>query len=156
MRLLRSPFIQSRRCMRLTFTGELCVMRMKNDAKFEEDLICSFKIDMKNLTNFDPRRILTNFNLHFNGLLLTKYIMFELKKLQRSYVWLHWRLMQNLKENWLVLSKMTWRIWQIFVHKLKNRDFILESKMVELNKNLKPPDRPNAVWKLYFTLEINE
>ena len=34
-----------------------------------------------------------------------KYIMFELKKVQRSYVWLQWILMQNLKENWLVLSK---------------------------------------------------
>ena len=53
------------------------------------------------------------------GCFWPKYIMFELKKVQRSYVWLHWRLMQNLKENWLVLSKMTWRIWQIFVHRLK-------------------------------------
>ena len=36
--------------------------------------------------------------------------------------------------------------------------FIFESKMAELNKNKnsKQPDRPNAVWKLYFTLEINE
>ena len=66
---------------------------------------------------------------------LPKYIMFQLKKVQRNYVWWHWRLMHNLKENWLVLSKMTWRIWQIFVHKLKNSDFILESKMAELNQN---------------------
>ena len=35
-------------------TGELCVMTMKNDAKFEEDLTCLFKIDMRNLMNFDP------------------------------------------------------------------------------------------------------
>ena len=35
-----------------------------------------------------------------------KYIMFELKKVQRSFVWWHWLLMQNLKEKWLVLSKM--------------------------------------------------
>ena len=28
-------------------------MTMKNDAKCEEELICRFKIDMKNLTNFD-------------------------------------------------------------------------------------------------------
>ena len=28
-------------------------MKMKNDAKFEEDLTCQFKIDMRNLTNFD-------------------------------------------------------------------------------------------------------
>ena len=27
---------------------------MKNDAKFEEELTCQFKIDMRNLTNFDP------------------------------------------------------------------------------------------------------
>ena len=43
-------------------------------------------------------------------------------------------------------------------HRLKNSDSILESKMVELNqnKNSKQLDRPNAVRKLYFTLEINE
>ena len=29
-------------------------MTMKNDAKFEEDLSCRFKIDMRNLINFDP------------------------------------------------------------------------------------------------------
>ena len=39
--------------MSLKFTGELCVMRMKNDAKFEEDLTCQFTIDMRNLTNLD-------------------------------------------------------------------------------------------------------
>ena len=27
---------------------------MKNDARFEEELTCHFKIDMKNLRNFDP------------------------------------------------------------------------------------------------------
>ena len=87
-----------------------------------------------------------------------KYIMFELKKVQKSYFWWHWRLMQNLKENWLVLSKMTWRIWQIFVHRLKNSNLILESKKPELNqtKNSKQPDWPNAVWKLYFTFEVNK
>ena len=40
--------------MRLKFTGELCVMIMKNDAKFEKELACQFKIDTRNLTNFDP------------------------------------------------------------------------------------------------------
>ena len=29
-------------------------MTMKNDAKFEEELTCFFKIDMENLMNFDP------------------------------------------------------------------------------------------------------
>ena len=40
--------------MSLKFTMELCVMRIKNDAKFEEDSTCQFKTDMRNLTNFDP------------------------------------------------------------------------------------------------------
>ena len=39
--------------MSLKFTGELCVMRMKNDAKFEEELTCQFKIDLSNLMNFE-------------------------------------------------------------------------------------------------------
>ena len=29
-------------------------MAMKNDAKFEKELTCHVKIDMRNLTNFDP------------------------------------------------------------------------------------------------------
>ena len=27
---------------------------MENDAKFKEELTCRLKIDMRNLTNFDP------------------------------------------------------------------------------------------------------
>ena len=40
----------------------------------------------------------------------------------------------------------------------ENSDFILESKMAELNKNenSKQPERSDAAWKLYFTLEINQ
>ena len=39
--------------MSLRFTGELCVMTMKKDIKFKEELSFQFKIDMRNLTNFD-------------------------------------------------------------------------------------------------------
>ena len=75
-------------------------------------------------------------NLHFNGLLLTKNVWAK----------------KSTEE------LMTWRIWNIFGHRLKNSDFILESKIGELNqnKNSKQPDRTDAVWKLYFTLEINK
>ena len=31
--------------MSLEFTEDLCIMKMKNDAKFEEELACRFKID---------------------------------------------------------------------------------------------------------------
>ena len=92
--------------------------------------------------------------LHF----LVKVYNVWAKKVQRSYVCWHWRLMKNLKEKWLGFSKLTWRIWQIFVDRLKNSDFIVESKKKELNQNQnsKQTDRPDAVWKLYFTLEISE
>ena len=39
--------------MSLKLTGELCDMTMKNDARFEEELTCQFKIYMRNLINFD-------------------------------------------------------------------------------------------------------
>ena len=128
---------------------EVFVMKTKNDAKLEEELTCRFKIDMRNLKNSDPN---TQKSLKFmlNGLFLIKVFNFWTKKLQRSYIWWHSRLMQNLKENWFVLSKMTWRICQIFVHMLKNSNIILESKMAELNQNKNRPDRPDAIWKLYL------
>ena len=43
--------------MSLKFTGEFCVMTMKNDTKFEEELTCQFKIDMRNLANFEPNTL---------------------------------------------------------------------------------------------------
>ena len=40
--------------MSLNFTKQLSVMTMDNDAKFEEKLTGHFKIDIRNLINFDP------------------------------------------------------------------------------------------------------
>ena len=40
--------------MSLKLTGEVCVMKIKNDAKFKEELTCQFKVGMRNLTNFEP------------------------------------------------------------------------------------------------------
>ena len=40
--------------MSLKSTEELCVMTMKNDAKFEKEWTCHFKIGKRNLKNFDP------------------------------------------------------------------------------------------------------
>ena len=89
--LLLNPFIQTRKCMSLKLTRELCVMTMKNYAKFKIELTCCFKTDMRNLTNFDPSTWNLK-NLHFNGLIWTKVYNFSTKKVQRSYVWLHSRL----------------------------------------------------------------
>ena len=57
--------------MSLKFTGEFCIKTLKNDTKFEEESTCQFKIDMRNLTHFDPSTRKSQ-NLHFNGLLLNK------------------------------------------------------------------------------------
>ena len=40
------------------------------------------------------------------------------EKAHRSYLSWHWRIMQNLKKNWLVVWKITWGIWKIFIKAL--------------------------------------
>ena len=49
-------------------------------------------------------------NLDFNWLLLCKVFNVWPKKVQKSYLSWHWRLTQNLKNNWVVVWKMTWGI----------------------------------------------
>ena len=59
-------------------------------------------------------------NLHFDWSLLCKVYNVWPKKVQRSYTSWHWRVMQNLKKNWLVVWKMKWGIWQLFTRALEN------------------------------------
>ena len=49
------PFVQSRKRMSYKFTEELKVISLKNDVKSEEELNCRYKLDIRNLTNFDAR-----------------------------------------------------------------------------------------------------
>ena len=90
-------------------------------------------------------------NLHFNGLLLTKVYVWTKKKYSGVIF--------DRTEDW---SKI-WRKTDLknlanFHLQTENSDFILESKMAELNQNQnsKQTDRPDTVWKLYFTFKINE
>ena len=90
--------------------------------KFEEELTCRFKIDMRNVTNYDQgTRMTKKFALWslINLILLTKLYNVWVKKVQRSCLSLHWRVMQNLKKNWFVVSKMT-GIWWNLTQALKN------------------------------------
>ena len=41
--------------MSLKFTEELCIMTIKSDAKFEDELTCCFRIDMRNLAIFHSK-----------------------------------------------------------------------------------------------------
>ena len=71
--------------MRLKFREEFYVMTTENDPKFEEELTCHFKIDMRNLKNFDSNTWKSKkFALQLAP--FTKVYNFELKKVQRSYV----------------------------------------------------------------------
>ena len=55
-------------------------MTMQNDAKFEEELTCQFKTDMRNLLNFDPSTETISKICTLMGHFSPKYTMFELKK----------------------------------------------------------------------------
>ena len=98
-------------------TEELCLITLNTDAKFEEKLICCFKNDKK-LVNFD----LSTWKPQKFALLLLLCKVFNVcpKKVQRNYLSWHWRVMQNLKKNWLVVRKMTWRVWQILTRALES------------------------------------
>ena len=79
--------------------------------------ICCFKNE-RNLVNFDPSTRSPK-NLHFHWFVLCKVFNVWPKKSQRSYLWWHWKVMQNLKKNWLEVWKMTWGIWWIFTRALE-------------------------------------
>ena len=55
-------------------------MTMKNDEKYEEEWSCHFKIDIRNLRNFDSRAGKVSKIYTLIGCFWPKYIMFELKK----------------------------------------------------------------------------
>ena len=109
------PFVQSRKFMSLKFIEDLCVMTIKNDTKIEEELTCYFKIIMGNLKYSKVSK-----TCPLNGLLLTDLYNAWAKEEQCSYLSWHWRVIQNLKKNWLVVWKTTWGIWQMFTRALES------------------------------------
>ena len=98
------------------------VMTLKSHAKFEEKLTCGLENDKKHMENFHQSTWKSqNWGLDGillskveNGFLLTKGYNIWVKKVQKIFVWWFWKLMQNLKVNWLLFSKITWGIWQTF------------------------------------------
>ena len=102
----------------LKSTEDLYFMTLKWGTKFGEEVTCRFKIDIRNLTNFD--RVLKSLKtFHFNGLLLSKVCIVLANTVQRSYFSWHWRVMQNLERKWPVVSKLTQGIWQILTWALE-------------------------------------
>ena len=114
-------------------------MTMKNDAKFEIELTCLFKIDIRNLTNFDPSTLKISKICTLMGRSWPKYIMFQLKR----YRGVMFDCTQDWYKVWrktgLCFQKLTWGIWQIFTRALESlqigtlmASLCLKLKMYEL------------------------
>ena len=56
-------------------------------------------------------------------LLLSIACKVSAKKVQKSYLLWHWRVIQTLKKNWLFAWKMAWGIWWILSGKSENLHF---------------------------------
>ena len=89
-------------------------MTLKSDEKFKGQLSRGLKNDIKNLVNFHVTSWKSE-NLQFDGLLLSKAYKVLDEKVQKSYVSWHWRVMQSLKKNWLLVPKMAWGIYWILM-----------------------------------------
>ena len=92
-----NSFIPSTKGMSWKLRRELCVMTMKNDAKFQIELI--YRGVMFDCTQ-DWYKVWKKTGLCFQKL------TYELK-IYRGVVSWQWRMMQKLKRNWLASSKLT-------------------------------------------------
>ena len=59
-------------------------------------------------------------NFHFNAILLSKVYIVWARKVQRSYLLWHWGVTKKLERNRLVVTKLTWGIWQILTWALES------------------------------------
>ena len=89
-------------------------MTLKGVAKFKQKLTCGLKNDIRNLVNFYASSWKSK-NWHFDWIRLSKAYKYLDEKVQKSYVSWHWRVMQSLKKNWLLVPKITWGIWWILM-----------------------------------------
>ena len=76
---LMGSFVQIRKCVSFKFTKDLCVMKLKNDARIEKELTCRFNIG-KGIWRILTRALESFKSSHFNGLLPTKVYNFQAKK----------------------------------------------------------------------------
>ena len=79
------------------------IIILKIDASFEGKIKCGFINDMRNLVNFIGNlKICT-----LRNFLFPRYKMLSQKISDELGIMAHWRVMQCLKKNWLVVWKMT-------------------------------------------------
>ena len=85
-------------------------MTLTSDVKFKGKLTCGLKNDMRNFINFHASCQKSR-KFYFDGHLLSKvYRVVQLKSVVELCVMIL-KNEQNLEEKWIVVSKLTWRIW---------------------------------------------
>ena len=104
------PFVEIIQSFRWKSTEEFSLMVLESDAKFEEKLALGFKNDMTNSVNLKASSSKFE-NFDFDVLLLSIAYKVSAKKVQKSYLSWHWKVIQTLKENSLFVWKMTWEVW---------------------------------------------
>ena len=91
------------------FAEELHITTMKNDAKFEDELTCPFKIEIRwGIWQISTEALKSLKKLHFNGFLLNKVYNVWAKKVKSSYV-----VMCHDSEKWC-------KIWRKLAFGLEN------------------------------------
>ena len=100
-------------------TEELCLMTLNSDGKFEQKLTLGSKNDMRNLVNFNASSSKSE-NLHFDVLLLSIAYKVSAKKVQKSYLSWHWKVIQTLNKNSFFVWEKTWEIWWILTRAVEN------------------------------------
>ena len=117
-------------------------------------LTCGLKNDIRNLVNFHVSSWNSE-NLHFDWIRLSKAYKFLDEKVQKSYVPWHWRVMQSLKINWLLVSKMTWGIWWILIQSVVSPEvFTLTCYFCQYHIKFQPK-KYKRNWKRIQTLKKN-
>ena len=86
---------------------------------WKKKLTLGSKNDMRNLEDFNGSSGKSE-NLHFDVLLSSIAYKDSTKKVQKSCLSLHWRVIQTLKKNSFFVWKMTWELWWILTWAVKN------------------------------------
>ena len=154
-------------------TAELCLTALSINVKSEGKLTFASKNDMRGLRNFHQSTWKSP-NWDFDGILLSKVENAWAQNLQGRRVICHenkewWKIRGGIDlsfQNWHEEFDKFWpkhsKISKIctLIGSFWSKYIMFELKkcrgVINQNKNSKEPDRPDAVWKLYFTLEINE
>ena len=84
----------------------------------------------REFSKFSPEHVWKCKNWNFDGILLSKVQNLWAQNLQGKFVSWQWRMIQNLKRNWLVSSKLTRGIWQILMRVLDNPNNLHSNRLL--------------------------